>query len=50
MLSLFSPRKTMLFTCGPMITAADEDAIGKVPAAAWTPAPARTAAPRTTRT
>jgi hypothetical protein len=34
LLSLSSPRKTVLFTCGWMITAADEDAIGQVPAGA----------------
>jgi hypothetical protein len=33
-LSLSSPRRTALFTCGWMITAADEDATGKVPAGA----------------
>jgi hypothetical protein len=37
LLSLSSPRKTVLLTCGWMITAADEDAIRKVPAAAWKP-------------
>jgi hypothetical protein len=37
LLSLSSPRRTMLFTCGWMITAADEDAIRQVPAAAWKP-------------
>jgi hypothetical protein len=37
LLSLSSPRKTVLFTCGWMITAADEDAIRQVPAAAWKP-------------
>ncbi len=37
LLSLSSPRRTMLFTCGWMITAADEDAIRQVPAHAWTP-------------
>jgi hypothetical protein len=37
LLALSSPRRTMLFTCGWMITAADEDAIGKVPAGAWKP-------------
>ena len=37
LLSLSSPRKTVLFTCGWMITAADEDAIRQVPAAAWQP-------------
>jgi Transposase DDE domain group 1 len=37
LLSLSSPRRTMLFTCGWMITAADEDAIKMVPADAWKP-------------
>jgi hypothetical protein len=37
LLSLSSPRKTMLFTCGWMITAAGEDAISQVPADAWKP-------------
>jgi Transposase DDE domain group 1 len=37
LLSLSSPRRIVLFTCGWMITAADEDAIGQVPAAAWKP-------------
>src|SRR6185369_7964314 len=37
LLSLSSPRRILLFTCGWMITAADEDAIGKVPADAWKP-------------
>jgi hypothetical protein len=37
LLSLSSPRKTVLFTCGWMITAADEDAIRQVPAGAWQP-------------
>jgi hypothetical protein len=37
LLSLSSPRKTVLLTCGWMITAADEDAIRQVPAAAWKP-------------
>jgi len=37
LLSLASPRRTVLFTCGWMITAADEDAIRQVPAAAWEP-------------
>jgi hypothetical protein len=32
LLSLSSPRKSVLFTCGWMITAADEDAIRRVPA------------------
>jgi hypothetical protein len=37
LLSLSSPRRMVLFTCGWMITAADEDAIRQVPAAAWKP-------------
>ena len=37
LLSLSSPRRRMLFTCGWMITAADEDAIAMVPAGAWKP-------------
>jgi hypothetical protein len=37
LLSLSSPRRTMLFTCGWMITDADEDAIKMVPADAWKP-------------
>ena len=37
LLGMSSPRRTVLFTCGWMITAADEDAIGQVPAAAWEP-------------
>ena len=37
LLSLSSPRRTVLFTSGWMITAADEDAIRQVPAAAWKP-------------
>ena len=37
LLSLSSPRRKVLFTCGWMITAADEDAIRKVPADAWKP-------------
>jgi hypothetical protein len=37
LLSLSSPRRTVLFTCGWMITAADEAAIMQVPAAAWKP-------------
>ncbi len=32
-----SPRRSVLFTSGWMITAADEDAIRQVPAAAWKP-------------
>jgi hypothetical protein len=37
LLALSSPRRTTLFTCGWMITAADEDAIKMVPAGAWKP-------------
>ena len=37
LLSMSSPRRKVLFTCGWMITAADEDAIRQVPAAAWKP-------------
>src|SRR5579864_377396 len=37
LLSLSSPRRTVLFTCGWMITAADEAAIMQVPAGAWKP-------------
>ena len=37
LLALSSPRRTVLFTCGWMITAADEDAIAAVPAGAWKP-------------
>jgi hypothetical protein len=37
LLSLSTPRKKVLFTCGWTITAADEDAIRQVPAGAWTP-------------
>jgi hypothetical protein len=37
LLSLSSPRRILLFTCGWMITAADEDAIKMVPAGAWKP-------------
>ena len=37
LLSLSSPRRAVLFTCGWMITAADEDAIRQVPAGAWKP-------------
>jgi Transposase DDE domain group 1 len=32
-----SPRRTVLFSCGWMITAADEDAIAMLPAGAWKP-------------
>ena len=37
LLALSSPRRKTLFTCGWVITAADEDAIGNVPADAWKP-------------
>jgi hypothetical protein len=37
LLEMSSPRRTVLFTCGWMITAADEDAIGKIPEDAWKP-------------
>ena len=37
LLALSSPRRTALFTCGWMITEADEDAIKMVPADAWKP-------------
>ena len=37
LLSLPSARRKVLFTCGWMITAADEDAIRQVPADAWKP-------------
>ncbi len=37
LLSLTSPRRTLLFTCGWMITAADEQAIALLPAGAWKP-------------
>ena len=37
LLSMSSPRRKVLFTCGWMITSADEAAIMQVPAAAWKP-------------
>jgi hypothetical protein len=37
LLSLSSARRVVLFTCGWMITAADEDAIRQIPAGAWKP-------------
>ena len=37
LLGMSSPRRTVLFTCGWMITPADEDAIRAVPAGAWEP-------------
>ena len=50
LLSLSSPRRSVLFTCGWMITAADEDATVTSPPARGSPAPPRTARSRTTRT
>ena len=50
LLSLNSERKTVLFTTGWMITAADEAAIAKIPRTHGSPGPARTAASRKTRT
>jgi Transposase DDE domain group 1 len=41
LLSLSSARRIVLFTCGWMITAADEDAIRQVPAGAWKPGTAQ---------
>ena len=41
LLSLASPRRKVVFTCGWMITAADEDAIRQVPAGAWKPGTAQ---------
>jgi hypothetical protein len=41
LLSLSSARKSVLFTCGWMITAADEGAIRQVPAGAWQPGTAQ---------
>jgi hypothetical protein len=37
LLGMSSPRRAVLFTCGWMITPADEDAIRAVPAGAWEP-------------
>jgi hypothetical protein len=37
LLAMSSPRRILLFTCGWMITAADEDAIRQIPAGAWQP-------------
>ena len=37
LLGMSSPRRTVLFSCGWMITAADEDAIAMLPADAWKP-------------
>ena len=41
LLSLSSPRRAVLFTCGWMITAAGEDAIRQVPQDAWKPGTAQ---------
>ena len=41
LLSMSSARRIVLFTCGWMITASDEDAIRQVPAAAWKPGTAQ---------
>src|SRR5580658_2764774 len=41
LLSLSSARRIVLFSCGWMITAADEDAIRNVPAGAWKPGAAQ---------
>jgi hypothetical protein len=41
LLSLSSPRRNVLFTCGWMITEADEDAIRLLPAGAWKPGTAQ---------
>ena len=41
LLSMSSARRIVLFTCGWMITAADEDAIRQVPAGAWKPGTAQ---------
>jgi hypothetical protein len=41
LLSLCSPRRKALFTCGWMITAADEAAIRQLPAGAWKPGTAQ---------
>ncbi len=50
LLSMSSPRRKVLFTCGWMITAADEAAIWRCPPARGSPASARTARSRRTRT
>jgi hypothetical protein len=42
---LSSPRKTVLFSCGWMNTAADEDAIRQVPQDAWKPGTAQDGSP-----
>lgn len=41
LLGMSSPRRTVLFTCGWMITEADEQAIAMLPADAWKPGIAR---------
>ena len=41
LLSMSTARRIVLFTCGWMITAADEDAIRQVPAGAWKPGTAQ---------
>jgi hypothetical protein len=50
LLSLSSARRDVLFTCGWMITAADDDAIRRSPPTRGSPAPPRTPASRRTRT
>ena len=50
LLSLSSPRRTLLFTCGWMITSADEKAIALLPAGVGNPASPRTAPQNRTRT
>ena len=45
LLSLASPRRALLFTCGWMITAADEQAIALLPACAWKPGIAQDGTP-----
>jgi hypothetical protein len=45
LLSMSSPRRKVLLTCGWMITAADEDAIQMVPAKAWKPGIAQDGTP-----
>jgi hypothetical protein len=45
LMSLNSPRKTVLFTTGWMITGADEDAIRLLPAGAWKPGTAQDGTP-----
>ena len=50
LLSLSSPRQDLLFTCGWMITPADEDASRQPPRRAWKPGITQDGAPRKTRT